>query len=222
MANGVEELGTAASLSAWIGIACAWLAETIMAIGCPGIFFLMMIESSFIPFPSEVVMPPAGFLIHEGKMGWIGVILAGLGGSLVGSYINYFLALKLGRPFFLKYGRWVLLKPADLEKVEIFFARHGEITTFIGRLIPVIRQLISLPAGAARMNLARFTVYTGAGAGVWMFVLTYIGYLVGREKELINHYIRNATTWTLLAAVLIVMAYIGIQRRKKAVGEAGG
>ncbi len=209
LAKAVEFLAT------WTTVFCVWLAETMLVLGYPGIIFLMAVESSFVPFPSELVMPPAGYLVHEGKMSAPAVILAGTAGSLIGALVNYYLALWLGRPFFLRYGRYFFLKPDSLEKTERFFASHGEITTFVGRLIPVIRQLISLPAGAARMPVGKFCFYTTLGAGLWVSVLAWIGWMVGRNQELLHQYMRNATLWVLGGAVALVVLYVKIRQWRR-------
>ncbi|MDR1519412.1 MAG: DedA family protein, partial [Planctomycetota bacterium] len=163
--------GLAADLAAWVAVFSVWLAETVLALGYPGVLFLMAVESSLIPFPSELVMPPAGFLVYQGRMAWFPVILAGTAGSLLGALANYWLARRLGRPFLIRYGKYFFLSPRGLEKAERFFAAHGEITTLVGRLIPVVRQLISLPAGAARMRLYKFCLFTLLGSGLWVAVL---------------------------------------------------
>lgn len=200
--------------AAWIATASLWLAETVLTLGYPGIVALMAIESSLVPFPSELVMPPAGYLVHEGRMSWLPVIASGILGSMLGAWFNYFLALWLGRPFLLRYGRYVFLKPEDMDRAERFFARHGEITTFVGRLIPVVRQLISLPAGAARMNFGKFTLYTALGAGIWVMILTWIGWLVGRNQEMLKSYLQSASIWLLGGAVVVVYVYIRLYRRR--------
>jgi len=140
------------------------LVEVIGAMGYPGIFLLMAMESSIIPVPSELVMPPAGYLVQQGRMNAWAAIAAGTFGSLAGAYANYFAAHYLGRPLILRYGRYVLIPPDKFEKVEKFFLQHGEISTFIGRFLPVIRHLISIPAGVAGMNHLRFSLYTLLGA----------------------------------------------------------
>lgn len=136
------------------------------------IFVFMAIESSFIPFPSEVVMIPAGFLAARGELGpfspWIGVVLSvivGTLGSLLGAYVNYYLALWAGKPFLEKYGKYFFIKKEALDKSCAVFNRYGGATTFICRLIPGIRQLISIPAGIARMPFASFSFFTALGAG---------------------------------------------------------
>ncbi len=202
-------------LTAWTTVFCVWLADTVLLFGYPGIIFLMTVESSLIPFPSELVMPPAGYLVHEGEMSWAAVLLSGLGGSMLGALFNYFLALKLGRPFFIRYGKYFFLKPDSLERAEQYFARHGEITTFVGRLIPVIRQLISLPAGAARMPLGKFCLFTGLGAGIWVTVLTYIGWQVGKNQELLHHYMQSATLWIAGGALALALLYWKIHQHRR-------
>lgn len=150
------------------------------------IFIFMAIESSFIPFPSEVVMIPAGFLAARGEMQtgnlWIDCILAvivGTTGSLAGAYINYYLAFYLGRTALHKYGKYFFLKEETILRAEEVFREYGAAATFICRLLPAIRQLISIPAGLAKMKLSSFTLFTGLGAGIWVIVLTAIGAWLG-------------------------------------------
>ena len=151
------------------------------------IFVFMAIESSFVPFPSEVVMIPAGFLAARGELGLgsplVAVLVAlavGVLGSLAGAYVNYYLALWVGKPFLEKYGKWFFLKPAALERACEVFNKYGAATTFVCRMVPAIRQLISIPAGIARMPLGSFTLFTALGAGVWTAILAFVGYGLGR------------------------------------------
>lgn len=191
-----------------------WLLETIGSMGYPGIFLLMAMESSVIPVPSELVMPPAGYLIHQGQMHWLPVILSGTFGSLAGAYANYFAAHYLGRPLILKYGRYVLIPPDKFERVESFFLRHGEISTFIGRLLPVVRHLISIPAGVAGMNHLKFSAYTILGAGIWCSILTWIGYAIGQNQELVVAWSHRALVWVLLACCGLIAVYVWRHRRR--------
>jgi membrane protein DedA with SNARE-associated domain len=195
-----------------------WLVTTIGAMGYPGIFLLMAMESSVIPVPSELVMPPAGYLAYKGDMNIIAAILCGAVGSLVGAYVNYFTARHLGRPLILKYGKYVWITEEKFARVESFFLRHGEISTFLGRLLPVVRHLISLPAGLAGMNHLRFSLYTLLGAGIWVTVLTYIGYFIGENQELIMRYSHQALVVVLVCSAVILAVYIRRHRRK----ERGG
>jgi membrane protein DedA with SNARE-associated domain len=191
------------------------LLNTLNAMGYPGIFILMAMESSVIPVPSELVMPPAGYLAHEGKMNIWGVILMGTLGSLAGAYANYFVSRWLGRPLVLKYGKYVWISEKKFEKVERFFLKHGEISTFIGRLLPVVRHLISIPAGIARMNHLRFSLYTLAGAGLWCTILTWIGYFIGKEQELILKYSHQAVIGVVVFSAVLVVVYVWRQKSKK-------
>ena len=193
-----------------------WLLTTIGALGYPGIFLLMAMESSVIPIPSELVMPPAGYLAQQGEMNMLVAILCGTVGSLVGAYANYFAAHYLGRPLILKYGKYVWITEEKFAKVETFFHKHGEISTFIGRLLPVIRHLISLPAGLAGMNHWKFITYTLLGAGIWCTVLTWIGYFIGQNQELIVRYSHQAVLGVVLFSVLLVAVYVWRHRRKAA------
>ncbi len=194
-----------------------WLVDTISTLGYPGIFALMALESSCFPFPSEVVMIPAGYLAHEGKMNIGLAFLCGVGGSLAGAIFNYYLALFLGRPLLLRYGKYFFIPEKKLLKSEKFFRRHGELGTFTCRLIPGIRQLVSLPAGLARMNLLRFNLFTGLGAGIWMAVLLWIGYVCGQQEELIKEYSHLATRIAFGVVVVIIAVYSwwNLKKRKK-------
>lgn len=150
------------------------------------IVLFMAIESSFIPFPSEVVMIPAGFIAARGGLTLgnpaadaAAAVLAGTAGSLIGAYINYYLSSWVGIPFLERYGRYFFLPPPKLHRAEQVFRRYGAGATFVCRLLPAIRQLISIPAGISRMPLGSFTLWTGLGAAIWVTVLTVIGYSLG-------------------------------------------
>lgn len=192
-----------------------WLVNAIGALGYPGIFLLMTMESSVIPIPSELVMPPAGYLAQQGELNiWI-AILMGTAGSLAGAYANYFAAHYLGRPLLLRYGKYVLITEEKFARIEKYFRDHGEISTFIGRLLPVVRHLISLPAGLAGMNHVKFSLYTLAGAGIWVTILAWIGYVIGANHELIREYSHQALIGVVIVSAVIVYFYVRNHRKKK-------
>lgn len=184
------------------------------------IFFFMAVESSFIPFPSEIVMIPAGFMAARGELSFHSVypdlavsVLAGLAGSLAGAYVNYFLSARLGEPFLRKYGKWFFLKPAALDRAVEIFNRYGNLATFVCRLLPAIRQLISIPAGISKMPLGPFTFFTGLGAGIWTAVLAAVGFWLGRTagditySELVHRgkaFIDGNLVWGVAAAAALV------------------
>lgn len=193
----------------------AWLVNIIGSLGYPGIFILMTIESSAFPFPSEVIMVPAGYLVQKGNMNMALVILCGTAGSLAGAYINYFAARHLGRPLLLKYGRHIFLTEEKFARAERYFQDHGEISTFIGRLLPGVRQLISLPAGLAGMNHVKFSLYTVLGAGIWVTILSSIGYFVGANRELIAKYSHQAVIGVVIVSAVIIVLYVRNHKKKK-------
>ena len=199
------------------------IAQTIVQyigdMGYWGIFLLMFLESTFFPFPSEVIMIPAGYLAYQGEMNVSLVIFIGILGSLLGALFNYYLAMHFGRKFILKYGKYFFIKEETLDKLEAFFTKHGELSTFNGRLIPGIRQLISLPAGLARMNIAKFSLYSALGAGIWVVVLVALGYLLGSNEALISEYLHTATIIALICVVFITVFYIIRNKRKREILE---
>lgn len=192
-----------------------WLLTTVDGWGYTGVMALMAVESSFIPFPSEVVLIPAGYLAHQGKMDPTLVLLASIVGCLIGAFINYGLALAVGRPFLERYGRYFFVAPHVLHKTDAFFERHGAISTFTGRLIPGIRQLISIPAGLARMRMATFTFYTAFGAGLWSLVLIALGYFIGGNEALIHENLPLVTAAALVFVGLTLLVYVLWNRRRQ-------
>ena len=161
-------------------------------------------------------MPPAGALARSGELNLVLVILCGVVGSLAGALANYYLAYFLGRPFCLRYGKYFFLPERKFRKAEDFFRRHGEITTFVCRLLPGIRQLISVPAGLSRMALPRFLLFTTLGAGIWVTVLTLIGYWVGTDLEMVKRNSHRILLFMAPALLGIVVAYIWFCRRRRA------
>lgn len=194
-----------------------FLLEMAASMGYLGTFFWMLIESSFIPWPSELLLIPQGVLVQRGEMSFILVLFFSILGSLAGALINYFIAFKLGRKLIdkltIRYGRVLFISKKSIDKSEKYFAKHGDITTFIGRLIPGIRQLISLPAGFARMRLDKFIIYTGLGAGIWSAVLIYLGYLYGDNMQAINENIRMLTFVVLGLVMILVVAYVYVKKK---------
>ena len=193
-----------------------FIVETVGSLGYAGIFIMMFLESSFFPFPSEVVMIPAGYLAYKGEMNMYLVILFGILGSLAGSLFNYYLAVKFGRRFLIKYGKYFFIKEETIVKMEEFFKKHGHISTFSGRLIPVVRQYISLPAGLAKMNLFVFSLYTSLGAGIWVAILAILGYYLGDNEGLIKEYLRYIIVAILIALAVLAFWYYRKTKRNKA------
>ena len=199
------------------------------------VFVFMAVESSFIPFPSEVVMIPAGFLCARGEMQSLYLaILAGVLGSLAGAFVNYYLALLVGRPFLERYGKWFFIKRESLDRACDVFNRYGAATTFLCRMVPVVRQLISIPAGIARMPLGAFTLFTALGAGIWTAVLAFAGYSIGRSvsdmsylelcmrgKELVGKH----TPLVIVSGIALVAAYMLVKKlvlgKARAPGASG-
>jgi membrane protein DedA with SNARE-associated domain len=196
-----------------------FIVDTVADFGYIGIFVMMFLESSFFPFPSEVVMIPAGYLASKGEMNLFYAIAAGILGSLAGAIFNYFLAIKFGRAFIARYGKYVLLKEETLEKMEEFFAKHGHISTFSGRLIPAVRQYISLPAGLAKMNLFVFSLYTSLGAGIWVIILAMIGYFIGENQDAVSSYVKIATVAVLVLIALLVIFYVRARLKEDIVSK---
>jgi len=192
-----------------------WIVETISVLGYPGIVILMFLESSFVPFPSEIVIIPAGYLVFQGEMSFSLVILWGIVGSLSGAIFNYYLAMYLGRPLLHKYQKWFFLNEQRLNKIEYYFKTHGHISTFVGRLLPGIRQYISFPAGLAHMSFCKFSFFTALGAGIWVFILAYIGYEVGGNQDLISEYLNKTVFWIILGLGILVLVYLCVHFYRK-------
>ena len=196
-----------------------FLLSTIGSLGYIGIFILMTIESTIIPFPAEIILIPAGALVSQGKMSFIFILLAAVLGSIAGALINYYLALHLGRravnKLVHKYGKFLFIDENSVLKSERYFDNHGDMTTFVGRLIPGVRSFVSLPAGFARMKFAKFCFYTGLGAGIWSAILIYLGYIFGENTELIKKNLDIITVILMIFVAVIIAAYIQLKRKKK-------
>ncbi len=189
-----------------------WFLGLSADLGYLGVAALMAVESSFIPFPSEAVVPPAAYLASQGHFNiWL-VILAGIVGSLIGAIFNYYLALYLGRPLVYRlvakpWAKFFLLSPEKIDRAERYFLANGRSATFIGRLVPVIRQLISLPAGFSRMPFGQFLLYTFLGSGLWVSILAALGYFIGAHQERLSLYYHEIS-WGLLAVGLVWLGYV--------------
>jgi membrane protein DedA with SNARE-associated domain len=182
-----------------------WVTETIGAYGLFAVFGLMLLESMGILIPSEAISPFAGYLVSQGRMGFFGAVSAGVLGNLAGSWIAYLIGLWGGRELWFHYGRYVGVRQHHLILAEKWFDKYGEFTVFISRCLPVVRTFISFPAGTARMNFAKFTFYTFLGCVPWVFALTYLGYLLGENWEMIGdylHYLDYAVALGVLAGAV--------------------
>ncbi|MCD6548104.1 MAG: DedA family protein [Thermodesulfobacterium sp.] len=186
--------------------------------GYLGIFFLMALESTLIPIPSELIIPPAAYLAYKGKMSVSGVIIFGTLGSLAGSLFNYFMALRVGRPFILylikRYGNFFLLTEKGFYKIERFWENHGHISIFIGRLLPGFRHVISIPAGLARMDLLLFSFFTTFGAGIWCAFLAFCGYFFGKNEVLLKEYLHKGSYGIIIFCIILIAFYIKFKLKK--------
>ena len=191
-----------------IEILSAFIVATISTLGYGGVVLLMAIESACIPLPSEIIMPFAGYLVYKGQFNLWAVGVAGAFGCVAGSWVAYYVGLYGGRPLIERYGRYILLSSHDLDLADRWFARYGEVIVFASRLLPVVRTFIAFPAGIARMNMTRFTVYTFLGSLPWCIGLAYVGQLLGEQWD------KNETlkTWfhrfDFLIGILIVLAAV--------------
>ncbi|MDZ4244233.1 MAG: DedA family protein [Candidatus Doudnabacteria bacterium] len=183
-----------------------FILATINSAGYLGVVFLMAIESAAIPLPSEVIMPFAGFLASEGRFTLFGIALAGAIGSVFGSWATYWIGKYGGRPLVARYGKYVLIAEHDLELVDKFFARFGVWATFIGRVLPVIRTYISIPAGISRVKFIPFTVATFAGSLIWSYLLGWIGFKLGENWESLSGYFHQVD-WIIVILVVIGAAW---------------
>jgi len=191
------------------------IVDLVKDFGYLGIFIMMFLESTFFPFPSEVAMIPAGVLAAKNEMSLPLAIFIGTAGSLTGALFNYFLARKYGRKGVLKFGKYFFFTEEKLVKMETFFVKHGSFSTFVARLIPGVRQLVSLPAGLSKMPLGKFALHTTLGAGIWVTVLVLLGYVLGQNDDLIKEYLHQIVIGTLILISIATLIYIFIQKKMK-------
>ncbi len=192
--------------------------RVIGSIGYAGVFLLMVAESMVLPVPSEAVMPFAGFLVAEGTLSAFGVVLFATLGSLVGSLLSYAIGRFGGQPFVARFGKYLLLDSEDLQRTDRFFRRRGGLTVFIARFIPVVRHLISLPAGFASMRILPFCLFTIAGAGLWNAFLTWCGFLLKKNWPTVIRYshLIDIAVLAVLAGLLALFIVRHLRRRFRA------
>jgi len=190
------------------------IVDLVSQLGYWGIFIMMFLESTFFPFPSEVAMIPAGYLASKGDMSLVIAIIVGTLGSLLGALFNYYLAKRYGRVGVLRFGKYFFFTEEKLIKMESFFVKHGSFSTFVSRLIPAVRQFISLPAGLANMPLGKFSLYTTLGAGIWATVLALLGYFIGENQILIKEYLHQIVVVILVLIFIASMIYIFMNKKK--------
>jgi membrane protein DedA with SNARE-associated domain len=181
------------------------------------VFVGMIMESMVFPIPSEAIMPFAGFLIAEGRFTFVGVIGVSTAGSIVGSWLSYLIGKYGGKPFIDRFGKYLLLDREELEATEKFFGKYGQVTIFVSRFIPVVRHLISIPAGMAKMNFTRFIILTILGAGIWNSFLTWAGYYLRQNWHLVMKYshVVDIVVIVLLAALIIFFIVRQVRKAKR-------
>jgi len=187
-----------------ITVLAGFVIATISNLGYGGIVLLMAIESACIPLPSEIIMPFAGYLVFKGEMQLWAVALAGAVGCVLGSFVAYYAGAWGGRPFVEKYGKYILVSHHDLAMADRWFQRHGDITIFVGRLLPVIRTFIAFPAGISRMAMGRFVIYTFVGSYIWCWGLAWVGLTLGQNWNTLGVYFHR------FDAVIGVILLIGV------------
>jgi membrane protein DedA with SNARE-associated domain len=200
-----------------------WIVGLVTSMGIYGVALLMAIENVVLPLPSELIMPLGGFAASRGRMSLAGVIIAGTTGSVLGALPLYYLARTVGeeklKHWVAKHGRWLLLRPGDLEKPKRWFVKHGSLAVVVGQLIPGVRGLISLPAGYAKMNVFLFLLCNFIGTVVWCAVLAYIGQQLGVHFKVVHKYLGPAG-WVVLAGLFMWGAIVLWKRRKGKSGRA--
>ncbi len=196
-----------------IDVLANFVVSTIDKIGMTGIFLLMLVESAGVPMPSEVIMPFSGFLVADGHLNFWAVTIIGAFGNLVGSLLAYWIGYAGGRPLIEKYGKYILISKHDLNLADKWFKNYGNATVFFGRILPVVRTYISFPAGIAKMDIKKFSLYTFLGALPWCAALTYAGVKMGNNWDLIRAKMHNFDL--LIGIIIIVFVALYIARHIK-------
>jgi len=182
--------------------------------GYLGIFFLMVLESALMPIPSEIIMPFAGFLVSKGNLDFTLVLLAGTLGNVIGSWLAYFLGVFGGRKFIIKYGKYLFIKENHLKVAEKWFEKYGSLAILFSRNLPAIRTVISLPAGIAKMNFKKFSLFTFIGSIPWNFLLTYLGYMLGENWKIITQYSEIIDIIIVIGLIVGIIIFIKILKSK--------
>ena len=193
-----------------------WIVTFVHEFGYFGLFIMTFLESTFTPLPGEVTIVPAGFLVYQGKMHILPVLLSCISGTMAGSYFTYWFAQQFGVRFVKKYGKYFFFPPHKLSMVQKYFKEHGSVSVFTARLLPGIRHVIAFPAGIAEMKLSLFFIYTFLGSTIWTIVLLIVGYQIGNNKEMLVHYIIYIKIGAIILVGLLAALYIWNHRRKKA------
>jgi len=188
-----------------------WLIEALGAWGWIAVFIFMILESACFPIPSEIVMPFAGYMVYKYGMGTHGLILAsmiGTAANLVGSLLAYIVGFKVGKPFVEKYGKYLLIGEKEYARIEGFFKRYGGASVLIGRMLPAVRTVISLPAGIFKMNIRKFTLYTIIGSIPWNLMLTYAGYILGEKWIQLSKQFEYIDVIAVIVLIIVAIAYL--------------
>ncbi|MBS1254135.1 MAG: Protein DedA [Anaerolineales bacterium] len=195
----------------------AWAQAIVSTMGYPGLGLVMFLENVFPPIPSEVILPLAGNLVLQGRFTLFGVTMMGVIGSVAGAIFFYELGHLLGesrvRTLIKRYGKWLLLSEEDFDKALDWFDRYGEPVILFGRMVPIIRSLVSIPAGLARMNRGQFMAYTTVGTGIWSFLLTFAGYLLGQKWRLVSEWVSRYEKTVIIAVVVVIIAFVAKRLR---------
>jgi membrane protein DedA with SNARE-associated domain len=201
-----------------------WIRNLMNSLGYPGVALLMFLENVFPPIPSEFIMPLAGFTTTQGQLNFVGVVIAGTLGSVLGALPLYYLGRLLGeerlKQLADRYGKWLTVSAAEIERADRWFDRHGAKAVFFCRLVPGIRSLISIPAGISGMNLAQFLLYTALGTGLWAGILAYLGRLLGENYEQVNRYL-GPITYVVVGGLLLAAAIWVWRRRQRGHAHKG-
>jgi membrane protein DedA with SNARE-associated domain len=216
-------------LSNLLDAVLTWAQSIISSTGYPGLLLVMFLENIFPPIPSEVILPLAGSLALEGRFSLTGITVVGAAGSVAGAFVFYAVGRLFGenriRELLRKYGRWMLLSEDDFHKALEWFGRYGESVIFFGRMVPIVRSLVSIPAGIAGMKLGRFAAYTAVGTGLWSLVLAVAGYLLGHSWPVVSEWIGRYEKVALGLAIVVVVGFVARrlwERRRSSTVDGDG